>query len=88
MFNVTFFAFFRTMKCLIHQVFASIKSPDNEQDDYTEELLISPCKGVLQYVWPNVSTPSIAFMLIARVQCSKLKKSEDQAEIQNYELYG
>ncbi|KAK6590854.1 hypothetical protein RS030_111800 [Cryptosporidium xiaoi] len=56
------------------EVFARIKSADSEKENYTEELLISPCKGVLQYVWPNVSTPSIAFMLIARVQCSRLKR--------------
>ncbi|KAH8740906.1 hypothetical protein FG386_002452 [Cryptosporidium ryanae] len=56
------------------EVFAKIKFSEGDEKDYVEELLISPCKGVLQYVWPNVSTPSIAFMLIARVQCSKLRR--------------
>ncbi|TRY53177.1 Uncharacterized protein CTYZ_00002499 [Cryptosporidium tyzzeri] len=39
-------------------------------DNAIHDLLVSPCDGVLQYVWPNVSTPTVAFMLIARIQCN------------------
>lgn len=50
-------------------VFARLVSPKNGSDDIHDEL-ISPCNGVLQYVWPNISTPTVAFMLIARIQCN------------------
>ncbi|OII71823.1 uncharacterized protein cubi_00631 [Cryptosporidium ubiquitum] len=50
-------------------VFAKLISLENGSDS-TGNVLISPCNGVLQYVWPNVSTPTVAFMLIARIQCN------------------
>ncbi|KAF7457964.1 hypothetical protein HWI79_1530 [Cryptosporidium felis] len=52
------------------EVFAKIvPSPDEKDTSY--DVLNSPCDGVLQYVWPNILTPSIAFMLVARIQCNK-----------------
>ncbi|KAH8581621.1 uncharacterized protein ELE39_001751 [Cryptosporidium sp. chipmunk genotype I] len=50
-------------------VFAKLTSPEDGEDTI-HDVLISPCDGVLQYVWPNVSTPTVAFMLIARIQCN------------------
>ncbi|KAL7066405.1 hypothetical protein ACR3K2_31420 [Cryptosporidium serpentis] len=50
-------------------IFGQLVSNVNSKDEDID-LLLSPCDGVLQYIWPNVAVPVIPFMLVARIQCN------------------